>query len=175
MILLKLLICSQQDSILLNALLSKIEIGRRKPFTKIPKIFMIGAPKQIRLVRPRSECQQKMSFSNMARRGTGTIGRKLLQVPPYRAFPSHQPPPTSKKSGPKEDHIRLLRNINRKKNFHAELGKHFKALATHFKAQELSHTEKAKCHERKLQDYAWRYEKEVQHDEMLKEMLIKLV
>ena len=56
-----------------------------------------------------------------------------------------------------------------------ELAKHFKALAKHFNTLELIHNEKAKCHERKLQDYAWRYEKEVQHDEMLKEMLIKLV
>jgi hypothetical protein len=113
-----------------------------------------------------------MSFAMMSR--SGTIGRKLLQVPFNHAFLPHQPPPTSKnlsKPGPKE--VRHLRNINRKKNFHNGLAKHFKALAKHFKALEIAHSDKALCHERKLQEYVWRYEKEVQHDEMLKEMLIK--
>ena len=114
-----------------------------------------------------------MSFAMMSSR-RGTIGRKLLQVPFNQTFMPHQPPPASKnvrKPGPKE--VRLLRDISRKKLFHNGLAKYFKALAKHLKALEIAHREKALYHERMLQDYAWQYEKEVQHDEMLKEMLIK--
>jgi hypothetical protein len=95
---------------------------------------------------------------------SGTIGCKLLQGPFNHTFLLHQPAPTPKnirKPGPKE--IRLLWDMNRKKLFHNGLAKHFNALAKHFQALEIAHIEKALCHERMIKDYAWRYEKEVQH------------
>lgn len=145
-------------------------------------LMLKGRGKLTKIVQPQNEelssnfirpkqTVYKMSFATVSR--SGTIGRKFLHVPFNHTFLPHQAPPTSKnirKPGPKE--VRLLRDINRKKMFHNGLAKHFKALAKHFKALEIAHSEKALCHERMLHDYAWQYEKEVQHDEMLKEMLI---
>jgi hypothetical protein len=73
--------------------------------------------------------------------------------------------PAASTSTHTEEYQEARAKRNRNKLFHNGLAKHFNALAKHFKALEIAHTEKALCHERMLQDYVLRYEKEVQHDE----------
>ena len=76
---------------------------------------------------------------------------------------------------PKEEHTRFLRTVNRKIKFHQGMAAYYQSLEDFARNRSLIHKNRMKSQEHTLQEIAWKFEKESQHEELVKEEWYRLM
>jgi phage terminase small subunit len=75
----------------------------------------------------------------------------------------------------KAEHTRFLRKVNRKIKFHQGMAAYYQSLEDFARNRILIHKNQMKCQEHVLQEMAWKFEKESQHEELVKEEWYRLM